>query len=83
MSARDQLVPPETAVSTTDVRDATGEVLTWDVAILAEAGTTILAGCAATVGAELERVTTAPPGGAGAGRAMVPVTHLPPAPGTG
>jgi len=56
---------------------ATADVVTLKVAVVAFAATVTLAGtCAAAL--LLERVTTAPPEGAGAVRVTVPVEELPP-----
>lgn len=59
------------------VEDATGVVVTLNVAVVAPAATVILCGtCAAAL--SLARVATAPPAGAGALRVIVPVDEPPP-----
>jgi hypothetical protein len=57
---------------------ATGLVVIVKVAVVALAATVTLAGACAAEGLLLDRVTTAPPAGAGALSVMVPVDELPP-----
>src|SRR5271169_1115172 len=56
----------------------TTEVLIVKVALIALAGTVTLAGTVATAVLPLEKITTAPPAGAGALSVTVPVEELPP-----
>ena len=57
--------------------DATPDVETLNVALVAPAATVILAGTVATVVLALESVTTAPPAGAALSRVTVPVEAVP------
>ena len=63
---------------TTVVLDATGWVVMVNVALIAPAGTVTLAGTLATAVSPLDKLTTAPPEGAGALRVTVPVELVPP-----
>jgi hypothetical protein len=71
------LAPPYVAVMVAEVEVVTALVLTVNVALVALLGTVTLAG---TVAADtlLERLTTAPPLGAGPLRVTVPVEVVPP-----
>jgi hypothetical protein len=66
------------AVSVTDVLVDTGVVVMVKVAEVELAGTVTLAGTCATEVLLLDKVTTAPPAGAGPVRVTVPVVELPP-----
>ena len=57
---------------------ATGLVVTVKVAVVAFAGTVTLAGTCAAAVLLLDRVTTAPPAGAGPFNVTVPVEDVPP-----
>jgi len=57
---------------------ATGLVVTVKVAVVAFAGTVTLAGTCAAAVLLLDRVTTAPPAGAGPFSVTVPVEEVPP-----
>ena len=61
-----------------DVLVATGLVVTVKVAVVAFAATVTLAGTCAAAVLLLERVTTAPPAGAGPFNVTVPVEDVPP-----
>jgi hypothetical protein len=60
------------------VLEATGLLVTVKVAVVALAATVTLAGTCAAAALLLDRVTTAPPAGAGPFRVTVPVEVLPP-----
>src|SRR5437870_7832901 len=62
----------------TPVEEPTGVVFTVKVALVALPGTVTLAGTLATPELLLDRLTTAPPLGAGALSVTVPVEELPP-----
>src|SRR5947209_10320106 len=62
----------------TTVEEPTGVVLTVKVAVVPPAGTVTLAGTVAAPVLLLDRLTTAPPLGAGALSVTVPVEELPP-----
>src|SRR5213594_103750 len=62
----------------TRVEEPTGLVLTVKVAVMPPVGTVTLAGTVATPGLLLDRLTTAPPLGAGPLSVTVPVEELPP-----
>ena len=66
-----------------DVFVATGLVVTLKVAVVAFAATVTLAGTWAAAVLLLDRVTTAPPAGAGPLNVIVPVEALPPMTDTG
>lgn len=71
-------VPLKLAVMLTGVGEATGNVVTWNVAVVAPADTVTLIGTVAAAVLLLVRVTTAPPEGAAAFSAKVPVEDVPP-----
>lgn len=62
----------------TEVEDPTGKVVTVKPSSRAPAETVMLAGTDAAAAFELERVTVAPPAGAGSNRVTVPTTTAPP-----
>ena len=62
----------------TEVLLATGLVVTVKVAVVAFAATVTLAGTCAAAVLLLDRVTTAPPAGAGPFKVTVPVEEVPP-----
>ena len=62
----------------TTVEEPTGVVLTVKVALVLPAGTVTLAGTVAAPVLLLDKLTTAPPLGAGALSVTVPVEELPP-----
>src|SRR5215470_9983409 len=62
----------------TEVDAATALVVTVKVALVAPSSTVTLAGTVATLVLLLERLTTAPPGGAGALSVTVPCEEFPP-----
>jgi hypothetical protein len=61
-----------------EVEAATAVVVTLNVMLVAPAATVTLAGTVAAVGLVFDRVTTAPPVGAGPFKVTVPVEELPP-----
>ena len=65
-------------VMTAEVTEPTAVVSTWKPAVVAPAATVTLAGTVAAA-SPLERVTTAPPAGAGLPRVTVPEDEDPPA----
>src|SRR5262249_46198563 len=67
------VTPPRAPLIVTGVAAVTAVVVTLKVALLAPAATVTLAGTPATVVLLIDRVTTAPPAGAGAVRVAVPV----------
>src|SRR5262245_25087606 len=72
------LTPPYEPVMATTIVDATVDVVTVNVLEVEPAVTVTLAGTPATVEFALERVTTAPPVGAGPVSVTVPVEVAPP-----
>jgi len=77
LRAADRFIPYVPEIMTTTVL-ATGLVVTVNVAVVAFAATVTLAGTRAAFVLVLERVTTAPPNGAGPVRVTVPVEVFPP-----
>jgi hypothetical protein len=73
-----RVVLPRTPFNVTEVFAATGLVVTVNVAVVAFAATVMLPGTCAAVVLLLERVTTAPPDGAGPFNVTVPVEGVPP-----
>jgi hypothetical protein len=71
-------VVPYTAVSVTDIDEATPLVVIWNVVLLAPAGIVTLTGACAAAVLLLCNVTTAPFAGAAPFRVTVPVELLPP-----
>lgn len=69
---------PSVAVIVTEALEATGLVVMVKEAVVAFAGTVTLVGTRAAAVLLLERVTTAPPDGAGPLRVTVPVEEVPP-----
>lgn len=73
------VAPPATPVIVTEVEEPTPSVVTVNVAVVAPAATTTLAGTVAAEVFELERVTASPPVGAAEIRVTVAVDGFPPA----
>jgi hypothetical protein len=70
--------PAKDAVSVTDVIEATLVVVTVKFAAIVPDVTVTFGGTAATVGLELDKVTTVPAGGAAPVKVTVPVVDAPP-----
>jgi hypothetical protein len=73
-----RVVAPFVAVMTTEVSEATAEVVTVKLAVVDCSGTVTLVGTVATAVLLLERLITSPPGGAAPVSVTVPVEGAPP-----
>jgi hypothetical protein len=77
VSVADRVTPPDVAEIVTTVADVTVFVVTTNPTVVAPAGTVTLANTLVTAVLLLDRVTTAPPAGAGALSVTVPVADEP------